>query len=147
MRPGRLASVRPGISALLLVLLLRVRNDSLAARAALCRSCADGNEDQTVITGANVVHLVGGHGDELPGPHAHRLTVNDDGASAVDDGIHVLGCVVDVVVAYGLPVGWKLNLIEPECSNPKCLPDALVVRTCSWMQTGAGFSEAAWTVL
>src|SRR5206468_3057880 len=59
----------------------------------------------------------------------HLLAVDDDGAGAVDDGIHVLGSVVCVVVPDGLPTGWKLHLIEPEGADAEGLADALVVRT------------------
>ena len=53
------------------------------------------------------------------------MAVDDDGAGAMDDGIHVLGSVADVVVPYGFPARWKLNLIEPEGADPECLSDTL----------------------
>jgi hypothetical protein len=111
------------------------------------RCCADGDEDETVITGANVPHRVRRHRDELPRPHGHLLAVDDDGAGAMDDGIHVLGSVADVVVPYGFPARWKLNLIEPECADPECLSDTFVVWARGRMRAWHRFHQAASAVV
>jgi hypothetical protein len=88
-----------------------------------------------------------GHRDELPGPHGHLLAINDDGASTVDDGICILGSVVSVVVADGMPTGRELDLIEPEGADAEGLPDVLVTRTRGPMRPGADFSGTLSTVV
>jgi hypothetical protein len=74
-----------------------------------------------------------------PGPHGHLLAVDGDGAGAMDDGIHVLGSVADVVVPYGFPARWKLNLIEPNARIPSACPTPLSCGLAAGCGPGTGF--------
>jgi hypothetical protein len=91
--------------------------------------CADGDKDETAIAGADMPCRLGRHRDELFGLYGHFFVVDNDDAGAMDDGIHVLGSVIEVIVAHGFCTGRKLNLIDPKSANTKCLSDALIETT------------------
>jgi hypothetical protein len=86
------------------------------------------------------------HCDELRGAHGYLLAINDDSASTANDGIDVLGSVVSVIVADSLPT-WKLGLISPNARAPSACPMCCHKGSRPDAGPGAGFSEAASTVV
>lgn len=96
---------------------------------------ADRNEDQPFVTSSYLSGRVHGHCYELTWFNGHLFAVNDDPATAADDGVDVFGLILNMVMAHGLRRGRQLDLVHLEGTNPERFSDPLVERTPSRVRT------------
>ena len=78
------------------------------------------------------------HRDEHPGADRYLGAVDDHGAGAPEDGVHVLGAVLRVVVRDRLGAGRELDLVDPEARDTQRGADAPVVGARRRVRSGLG---------
>ena len=87
-----------------------------------------------MLISANAARRFGGDGDEVARADRHLLAVDDHHPRPSNHRVSVFGAVIAVVMADGLGVWRKLDLIEPESADPQLVPDAFVVFARGWMR-------------
>jgi hypothetical protein len=86
-------------------------------------------------------------GDELAGSDGHLPSVDNNGAYASHDGIHILRSIVGVLMPYRLRTGWKFALVNPEGTNAKRLTDVLSYKPAAGCRPGLASIEVRWARL